>query len=89
MQDTLLLTLKDRLKRWHYVGTWQARKELYEILTAAQASLKAQYHKSTEGQEPEVGAQKAAEKTVAKMPKDASDEDKRLMAKKAADMYMR
>jgi hypothetical protein len=74
MQDTLLMTLKDRLKRWHYVGTWQARKELYEILTAAQASLKAQYHKSTEGREPEDGAQKAAEKAVAKMQKSATDE---------------
>lgn len=88
MQDTLLMTLKDRLKRWHYVGTWEARKELYEILTASQASLKAQYHKSTEGQEPEFGAQKAAEKAVAKMGK-ASAEEKRQMAKTAADMYMR
>ena len=41
LQETLLKTMTDRLRRWRYKGTWDARRELYELLTAASASLKA------------------------------------------------
>jgi len=44
------------LKQWRYTGTWEARKELYDLLSAASAALKAQYFKTTEGLSPEENA---------------------------------
>ena len=72
LQETLLKTMTDRLRRWRYKGTWDARRELYELLTAASASLKAQYFRSTDGLEPEAGAEMASKKAIAKMGKSAT-----------------
>ena len=69
LQENLLKTMTDRLRRWRYRGTWEARKELYELLSAASASLKAQYYKSTNGLEPEEGAELASKKAIARMSK--------------------
>ena len=72
LQENLLQTMTDRLRRWKYRGTWQARRELYELLSAASAALKAQLFRSTDGLEPEAGAELAAKKAIAKMGKTAT-----------------
>ena len=41
LQSSLLESLQDRLRNWRYTGTWEARKELYDLLSAASAALKA------------------------------------------------
>lgn len=89
MQEGMLKALSDRLRRWRYRGTWDARKELYELLSAASVALKAQYLKSSEGMEPEAGAQKAAQMAVLSMGPMVSEQEKMAMAKKAASMYMK
>ena len=88
LQENLLKTMTDRLRRWRYRGTWDARRELYELLSAASASLKAQYFKSTEGLEPELGAERAAQKAIARMGKSSDPQQRHQMAMKAAEMYI-
>ena len=39
MQDNMLKSLSDRLRRWRYKGTWDARRELHDLLTACSAAL--------------------------------------------------
>ena len=43
----------------------------------------------THGMDPEVGAQKAAEKAIASAGKFADEQTKQMMAKKAANMYIK
>ena len=89
LQDQMLKTLSEKLHTWKFKGTWEARRDLYEILEASEAALKAQYFMSTQGLDPEQGAQKAAEKAIATLGKFADQATKSLMAKKAADMYIK
>lgn len=88
MQEQLLKTMTDRLRRWRYKGTWDARRELYELLSAASAALKAQYFRSTNGLDTEAGAEKAAKKAVLRMGKTADAHQRHQMAIRAAEMYM-
>jgi len=85
----MLASLGERLHTWKFKGTWEARRDLYEILEASEAALKAQYYQSTQGLDPETGAQRAAEKAIATLGKYADQATKNLMAKKAADMYLK
>lgn len=85
----MLKSLNDKLHTWKFKGTWEARRDLFEILEASEAALKAQYFMSTQGLDPEQGAQKAAEKAIATLGKYADQSTKSLMAKKAADMYIK
>lgn len=89
LQDELLGSLGEKLHTWKFKGTWEARRDLYEILEASEAALKAQYFMSTQGMDPETGAQKAAEKAIAVLGKFADQATKSLMAKKAAEMYLK
>ena len=41
MQDAMLKTLNDKLHNWRFVGTKEAKVDLYEILEASEAALKA------------------------------------------------
>merc|ERR1712060_244240 len=89
MQETLLKQLGQRLHMWKFQGTWEARRDLYEILEAADAALRAQYFTSSQGLDPETGAKRAAEKAVASLGKAADQQTKAMMAKKAADLYIK
>lgn len=88
VQGALLSTLQDRLSQWKYTGTWEARKELYDLLNAASAALKAQYFKSSEGKTPEENAFHAAKMAVHQMGH-ATTAQKHAMAKQAAEMFMK
>ena len=88
MQETLLKSLSDRLRNWKYKGTWDARKELYELLSASSAALKAQYWRTTDGLTPEENAFKAAEKATRGMSKNSTHRQRQVMAKKVADAYL-
>jgi len=88
VQGALLSTLQDRLSQWKYTGTWEARKELYDLLNAASAALKAQYYKSSEGKTPEENAFHAAKMAVHQMGH-ATTAQKHAMAKQAAEMFMK
>lgn len=89
LQDSMLKMLTEKLKTWKFRGTWDARRELYEMLEAASAALKAQYFETTQGLDPEAGAEKAAEKAIASLGKFADEQTKHMMAKKAADLYIK
>lgn len=88
LQDGMLKTLSEKLRLWKSGGTWESREDLYEILEASDAAIKAQYWDMTQGMDPEVGAQKAAEKAIASAGKFADSETKQMLAKKAANMYI-
>lgn len=88
LQDGMIKNLAEKLRLWKSNGTWESRDELFEILEAADAAIKAQYWEMTQGMDPEVGAQKAAEKAIASAGKFADEETKKMMAKKAANMYI-
>ena len=51
--------------------------------------MKAQYYEATQGNDPETGAQKAAEKAIASLGQYADQEAKVLIAKKTANMYIK
>jgi len=43
----MLKSLAQKLHKWKSTGTWEARDELYEMLEAADAAMKAQYWEQT------------------------------------------
>ena len=69
----MLKNLGEKLRLWKSNGTWEAREDLFEILEAADSAIKAQYWEMTQGMDPELGAQKAAEKAIASAGKFADE----------------
>ena len=65
--------MSEKLRQWKSGGTWESRDELYQILEASDATIQAQYWEMTQGMDPEVGAQKAAEKAIASAGKFADE----------------
>ena len=72
----MLKNMAEKLRVWKSSGTWESREELFEILEAADMAIKAQYWEMTHGMDPEIGAQKAAEKAIASAGKFADEQTK-------------
>ena len=89
LQDLMLKTLNQKIRLWSDNGTEEGRQDLYEMLEASDAALKAQYFEATRGEGIEAGAQRAAEKAIASLGKYADQEAKLMAARQAADLFIK
>ena len=89
LQNSMIQMLGDKLRIWRPNGSEENNVELYQILEAADAALKAQQFEASKGMDTESGATAAAEKAIASLVPQADAEAKKLIAKKAAMLYIK
>lgn len=88
LQAELLKALSLHLRLWRYTGNDDSWQDLYEILEASDAALKAESYDARLGLDLEAAAQKAAEQVLMTIDKSVSASKKSDAAKKAAMSFI-